>query len=133
MRRTSRPACLRLSSRPVWRLLDEGFTSNAVGKALQAWRALLVALPRLELGRLKPSAKTEEERRWLESTAVPGPPRPRLSPMRWRTWAVENISAWTDKALDLYGYKYHGPDPDVALSKYARRGELAWGGLRLKS
>jgi len=54
---------LRLSSRPVWRLLDEGPTRNAAGKALQAWRALLATLPRLELDRLKPSAKTEAERR----------------------------------------------------------------------
>jgi hypothetical protein len=33
-----------------------------------------------------------------------------------------DISAWTDKAFDLYGYKYRGPDPDIAFSKYARRG-----------
>jgi hypothetical protein len=33
-----------------------------------------------------------------------------------------DISAWTDKAFDLYGYKYRGPDPDMAFSKYARRG-----------
>jgi hypothetical protein len=38
-----------------------------------------------------------------------------------------DISAWTDKALNLYGYKYHGPDPHMALSKYARRG--SWGRL----
>jgi len=52
-------------------------------------RALLATLLRLELDSLKPSAKTEAERRRLESTAVPGLPRPRPSPMRWRTWAVE--------------------------------------------
>jgi hypothetical protein len=48
---------------PVWRLLDEDLTRNAAGRAFQAWRALLAALPRLELDRLKPSAKTNEERR----------------------------------------------------------------------
>jgi hypothetical protein len=54
---------LRLSLRLVWRLFDEGLTRNAAGKALQAWKALLAALPRLELDRLKPPAKTEAERR----------------------------------------------------------------------
>ena len=49
--------------RPVWRLPEEGLTRNTAGKAFQAWRALLAALLRLELDRLKPSAKTYEERR----------------------------------------------------------------------
>jgi len=35
------------------------------------------------------------------------------------------ISAWTDKALDLHDYQYHGPDPDMALSKYATRQSAA--------
>jgi len=39
------------------------------------------------------------------------------------------ISAWTDEALDLHGYQYHGPDPDMALSKYARQGGVGVGRL----
>jgi Tfp pilus assembly protein PilF len=35
------------------------------------------------------------------------------------------ISAWTDKALDLHDYQYHGPDPDMALSKYTTRESAA--------
>ena len=31
---------------------------------------------------------------------------------------VEGVSAWTDKALRLHTYQYHGPDP-----------EGLWGGL----
>jgi len=31
----------------------------------------------------------------------------------------------TDKALDLHDYQYHGPDPDMALSKYATRESAA--------
>jgi hypothetical protein len=57
----SKLACRRLSLRTVWRLLEEDFTRNAAGKAFQAWRALLAALLRLELDRLKSPAKTEEE------------------------------------------------------------------------
>jgi len=61
MRRMSRPACWRHSLRPVWRLLEEDFTRNMAGKAFQGWRAHLAALLRLELDRLNPPAKTEEE------------------------------------------------------------------------
>jgi Tfp pilus assembly protein PilF len=35
------------------------------------------------------------------------------------------ISAWTAIALDLHDYQYHGPDPDMALSKYATRRSAA--------
>jgi len=52
--------------------LERGLTRNAACKAFQTWKALLAALLRLELKRPKTLAKTEEERRWLESKAVPG-------------------------------------------------------------
>jgi hypothetical protein len=39
--------------------LGRGLTRNAAGKALQAWRALLAALLRLELGRLKTLVNVE--------------------------------------------------------------------------
>ena len=51
---------------------------NAACKAFQAWKALLAALLRLELEKLKALAKTEEERRWLESKAVPRVPTTKM-------------------------------------------------------
>jgi uncharacterized membrane protein len=54
--------------------LERGLTRNAAGKAFQAWKALLAALLRLELERLKALARSEEERRWFESKAVPRVP-----------------------------------------------------------
>ncbi len=107
--------------------LERGLTRNAACKAFQAWKALLAALLRLELERLKALAKTEEERRWLESRAVP-----RVSTTRMKELSRlleeaghEGIPFVSDKALDLHDYQYHGPDPDMALSKYATRESAA--------
>jgi hypothetical protein len=47
-----------VEARLAFRLLEEGLTRNAAGKAFQAWKALLAALLRLELDRLKALAKT---------------------------------------------------------------------------
>jgi Archaeal PaREP1/PaREP8 family. len=107
--------------------LERGLTRNAAGKAFQAWKALLAALLRLELERLKALARTEEERRWLESKGhPPGPHRQderTVSPVR--DVGHEGITFLTDKALDLHDYQYHGPDPDMALSKYTTRESAA--------
>ena len=109
------------------RFLQEGLTRNAAGKAFQAWKALLAALLRLEFEKLKSLAKSDEERRWLESTAVPRVPTTKMKTLARMLEEVGHgaISAWTDKALDLHDYQYHGPDPDMALSKYTTREEAA--------
>ncbi len=107
--------------------LERGLTRNAAGKAFQAWKALLAALLRLELERLKALAKTEEERRWLESKAVPRVPTTRMKELSrlLRDVGHEGITAWNAVALDLHEYQHHGPDPDMALSKYATRESAA--------
>ena len=106
--------------------LERGLTCNAAGKAFQAWKALLAALLRLELERLKVIAKTEEEKRWLETTAVPRVP---TTKMRVLTNMLEEVGhgvlTGTLLALELHDYQYHGPDPDMALSKYTTRKEAA--------
>ncbi|MEL9991265.1 MAG: PaREP1 family protein [Thermoproteus sp.] len=107
--------------------LERGLVRNAAGKAFQAWRAVLAALLRLELDRLRAVAKTEEERRWLEERAVPRVPTSRMVSL---SLALEqlgyvDISYITDRALNLHDYQYNGPDPDMALSKYRTRGEAA--------
>jgi len=107
--------------------LERGLTRNAAGKAFQAWKALLAALLRLELERLKALAKTEEEKRWLESRAVPRVPTTKMKELSrlLRDVGHEGITAWTAVALDLHEYQYHGPDPDMALSKYTTRESAA--------
>jgi thermostable 8-oxoguanine DNA glycosylase len=107
--------------------LERGLTRNAAGKAFQAWKALLAALLRLELEKLKALAKTEEEKRWLESRAVPRVPTTKMKELSrlLRDVGHEGITFVTDKALDLHDYQYHGPDPDMALSKYTTRESAA--------
>jgi len=107
--------------------LERGLVRNAAGKAFQAWKALLAALLRLELEKLKALAKTEEERRWLESTAVPGVLTTRmfLLSLMLEGLGHRGLSAWTERALNIHDYQYHGPDPDMALSKYRTKKEAA--------
>jgi len=112
-----------VEARLALRFLREGLVQNAAGKAFQAWKALLAALLKLELERLKAVAKTEEERRWLESKAVPRVPTTRMKSLSRLLEEVGHggISLWTDRVLNLHDYQYNGPDPDMALSKYATR------------
>ena len=114
-------------ARLALRFLEEGLTRNAACKAFQAWRALLAALLRLELDKLKALARSEDERRWLESKAVPRVPTTRMKELGRLLEEAGHygISAWTDKALDLHDYQHHGPDPDMALSKSATRQSAA--------
>jgi hypothetical protein len=107
--------------------LERGLTRNAAGKAFQAWKALLAALLRLELEKLKALAKTEEERRWLESKAVPRVPTTKMKELArlLRDVGHEGITFATALALDLHEYQYHGLDPDAVLSKYTTRKSAA--------
>ena len=107
--------------------LERGFTRDAAGMAFHAWKALLATLLQLELERLKALAKTEEEKKWLESKAVPRVPTTRMKELGRLLEEAGHygISAWTAVALDLHDYQYHGPDPDTALSKYATRQSAA--------
>ncbi len=107
--------------------LERGFTRDAAGMTFHAWKAFMAALLRLELDRLKTVAKTEEERRWLEYKAVPRVPTTKIKELGRLLEEAGHygISAWTDKALDLHDYQYHGPDPDIALSKYTTRESAA--------
>jgi hypothetical protein len=107
--------------------LERGLTRNAACKAFQAWKAFMAALLRLELERLKAIAKTEEERRWLESRAVPRVPTTRMKELSrlLEEAGHEGIPFVTALALDLHDYQYHGPDPDIALSKYTTRKSAA--------
>ncbi len=119
-------------ARLALRFLKEGLTRNAAGKAFQAWKALLAALLRLELEKLKAVAKTKEEKKWLETTAVS---RVSTTKMRAITNMLEELGhsvlMGTLLALELHDYQYHGPDPDMALSKYATREEATIDIMRL--
>ena len=122
-----------MEARLALRFLEEGLTRNAACKAFQAWKALLAALLRLELDKLKALAKTEEERRWLESKAVLRVPTSRMVVLSLLLEKVghEAVAAWTSLALDLHDYQYHGPDPDMALCRFRNREEAAEYTLRL--
>lgn len=108
-------------------LLNRGIVRNAAGKAFQAWKALLAALLRLELDKLLQRAKTEEEKKWLTEKAVPRMPTARMKALSQMLEEAghQGISFATSMALDLHDYQYHGPDPDMALSKYRTREEAA--------
>jgi len=109
--------------------LERGYSRNAAGKAFQAWRALTGVLLALERDRLLEAAETGEERRWLTEKAVPRVPTTRLKPLSQlleEAAGLRGFSAYTDKALDLHDYQYHGPDPDTELSKYRSPREAAY-------
>jgi hypothetical protein len=112
-----------VEARLALRFVGKGVTRNAAGKAFQAWKALLAALLRLELDKLKALARSEEERRWLESKAVPRVPTTKMKPLARLLEAMghDGLALWTGNVLLLHDYQYHGPDPSGELSKYATR------------
>ncbi|GAB6944295.1 PaREP1 family protein [Vulcanisaeta sp. JCM 14467] len=107
--------------------LDRGLVRNAAGKAFQAWRALLTALLRLEFDKLLQVVRSEEERKWLMSKAVPRVPITRMVRLSQMLEEIgySGISPATDTALNLHDYQRNGPDPDMAVSKYRDREEAA--------
>ena len=107
--------------------LGRGYTRNAAGKAFQAWKALLGALLALERDRLEEMLEVEEQRKWLEKLGILRVPTSRLKQLSQllEDAGYKSVSAYTDKALDLHDYQYHGPDPDVEVSKYRSRREAA--------
>jgi len=84
-------------------------------------------LLKLELERLKAVAKTEEERRWLEERAVPRVPTSKMVPLSQmlRELGYEDVVGAIFVALSLHDYQHHGPDSDMALSKFRSREEAA--------
>lgn len=116
-----------VEARLALHFVKEGLVRNAAGKAFQAWRAVLAALLRLELERLKAIAKSGEERRWLEERAVPRVPTSRMISLSLMLEQVgyRGVLANTNTALNIHDYQYHGPDPDMALSRYRTREEAA--------
>jgi FAD/FMN-containing dehydrogenase len=105
--------------------LSRGLVRNAAGKAFQAWKALLAALLRLNRDRLVAAAKSEEEKRWILERAISVPTTriKELSHMLKPGYPEAPLLANT--ALMLRDYQYHGPDPDMALSKYRTPQEAA--------
>lgn len=115
-----------VEARLALHFVKEGLVRSAAGKAFQGWRAVLAALLRLELERLKTIAKSEEERRWLEERAVPRVPTSRMISLSLlERMGYRGVLAVTNTALNIHDYQYHGPDPDMALSRYRTREEAA--------
>ena len=106
--------------------LERGFTRNAAGKAFVAWRALVAGLLALERERLLGILRGEE-RRWLLEKGVPRVPSSWLKPLSMLLERIgyTGLHGYTSVALDLHDYQYHGPDPDMALSRYRGRREAA--------
>ena len=98
-------------SRLALEYLERGLTRDAAGMAFHAWKALLAAILRLELEKLKTLAKTEEEKKWLESKVVPRVPTTRMKELGRLLEEAGHygISAWTAVALDLHDYQHPSP------------------------
>jgi hypothetical protein len=97
-------------ARLVLKYLERDLTRDAAGMAFHAWKALLAAILRLELEKLKTLAKTEEEK-WLESKVVPRVPATRMKELGRLLEEAGHygISAWTAVALDLHDYQHPSP------------------------
>jgi len=106
--------------------LDKGYTRNAAGKTFQAWRALTAALLALEMDKLSKELGSKDKE-WLIGKGIPRIPSSRLKQLALlvEEAGYTGYHGYTSIALDLHDYQYHGPDPDLALSKYRGREEAA--------
>ena len=113
-----------LESMLALEFLAKGYTRNAAGKAFQAWRALTAALLALEKDKIA-ERLGNEQRKWLLRVAISRVPSTRLKPLSnlVEEAGYPNYGPYTDRVLKLHDYQYHGPDPDLALSKYRSREE----------
>ncbi len=105
------------------RLLREGYTRNAAGKAFQAWKALIAALLAVERDALVSKLGVDE--RWLDEVAILRIPTSKLRSLArlLEGLGYRHILPLTDIALNLHDYQYHGPDTDMALSRYTSEDE----------
>ncbi len=123
-----------VEARLALRFIREGFTRNAAGKAFLAWRALTAALLALCLDRLRGVVRGGGEERWLKTVGLLRVPTSKIRRLSELLEAcVRDYSFYTDKAFNLHDYEYHGPDPDMAVSKYRDRLEAARDTVRLLS
>jgi len=108
--------------------LERGYTRNAAGKAFQAWRALTATLLALNIEAIA-SSLSPDEARWLREKALIRVPTSRLKQLSTLIEERAGIPYYhplTDKVLSLHDYQYHGPDPDMAVTKYRSRREAAY-------
>ena len=76
---------------------------------------------------MKEKLGSREERRWLEEKALPRVPTSRLKKFGklLEDAGYRGFQADTAVALDLHDYQYHGPDPEMELSKYFSKDDVA--------
>ncbi len=95
------------------KLAEEGLVRNACGKAFQSWKDLISALLYLKKDEIMKLLKDEKQREWFLKKGIYAPSsKLRVLSALLEDVGVNDISAWTDKALSLRTYQYHGPDPD---------------------
>ena len=94
-------------------LMKEDNVRNAAGKAFQAWKDLISALLMLKKDEILKLLKDEDQKKWFLKKGIYAPSS-RLKPLSklLEGVGIADIAPWTDKALDLHTYQYHGPDPE---------------------
>ncbi|UXD21755.1 hypothetical protein IPA_07635 [Ignicoccus pacificus DSM 13166] len=95
------------------KLAEEGLIRNACGKAFQSWKDLISALLYLKKEEILQLLKDERQKEWFLKKGIYAPSsKLRVLSSLLEDIGLEDISAWTDKALYLHTYQYNGPDPE---------------------